>query len=97
MVIVMLCHGVPVNGVLRRTASSVWATQTPAAEPISSDALPVDGSTALPELLRFLPLHSQPDKSSDLSTTLLPNNASDLLESLVLLVSPDEATRFADE
>ena len=55
------------------------ATQTPVAEPIYSDALLVDGSTALPEPLCFLPLHSQPDKSSDLSTTLSPDNASDLL------------------
>jgi len=55
-------------------------------------ALPVDGSTVLPELLHFLPLHSRTDKSSDLSaTTLSPDNASDLLELPVLLVSPDGA------
>jgi len=67
------------------------ATRTPAAEPISSVTLPVDGSTVLPEPLRFLPFHSQADKSSDLSTTKLsPDIASDLLEAPELPVLPDE-------
>jgi len=51
------------------------ATRTPMAVPVSSVALLV-----LPEPLRFLPLHSQLDKSSDLSTTLPPDTASNLLE-----------------
>jgi len=43
-------------------------TPTRAAEPVSSVALPVVSSTALPKPLRFLPLHSLADKSSDLSS-----------------------------
>ena len=69
------------------------ATQTRAAEPISSDALPVDSSIARPKPLRFLPLHSLVDRSSDLSpSTLTPDFASDQLEAPELPVSPDEAT-----
>ena len=68
-----------------------WVTQTPTAEPISSITLPADGSTALPVPLRFLPLHSRANKSSDLSTTIsTPDSASDLLEAPVLPVSPSE-------
>jgi len=72
MVTVMPCHGVPVNVVLRRTVSMQcpWVTRTHAAAPISSDALPVDGSTVLRAPLRFLPLHSQTDKSSLFSQQL---------------------------
>jgi len=44
------------------------ATPTPAAVPISCDALPTDGPTALLVPLRFLPLHSWTDKSPDLSS-----------------------------
>jgi len=69
-----------------------WATPTLAAEPISCDALSADGTTVLLAPLCFLPLHSQTDKSSDLS---LPNSpldiASDLLEAPELLVLPSEA------
>jgi len=69
------------------------ATPTHTAKPISSVALPVEGSTELPKPLRFLLLHSRADKSSDLSTTKLsPDIASELLEVPELPVSPDEAT-----
>jgi len=61
------------------------------AAPVSSTALPVDGSIALPEPLRFLPLHSQPNESADSSPISSPDNASDLLESPVSPVLPDEA------
>jgi len=70
-----------------------WEPTTGAAEPVSSVALPVDSSTALPTPLRFLPLHSLADKSSDLSPNkLMPDFASDPLEMPELPVSPDEAT-----
>jgi len=66
---------------------------THTAEPISSVALPVKGSTVLPVPLRFLPLHSRADKSPDLSfTKLSPDIAFNLLEAPELPVSPDEVT-----
>jgi len=69
------------------------ATPTIAAEPISCDALLVHGTTALPAPLRFLPLHSQTDRSSDLSLfNVPPDIASDLLEAPELPVLPSEAT-----
>jgi len=53
----------------------------------------VDGSTALPAPIRFKPLYSQTDKSSDLSPTRGAHDfASDPLEAPELPVSPDEAT-----
>jgi len=68
------------------------ATPTPAAAQVSCDALPADGTTALPAPLRFLPLHSRADQSADLSPTSSPPDiASDLLEVPVFPVSPSEA------
>ena len=56
-------------------------TWTHAAEPMSCDALLADGLRALPAPLHFLPLHSQADKSSDLSIHKPPSDiAPDLLE-----------------
>jgi len=69
------------------------ATPTLAAAPVSCDALPADSTTALPAPLRFLPLHSQTNKSSDLSPTSSPLDiASDLLEAPAFPVLPNKAT-----
>jgi len=49
--------------------------------PVSCEALPADSTTVLPAPLRFLPLHSQADASTDPSTASAPTNiASDYLE-----------------
>jgi len=66
------------------------ATRTPVAELVSSAALPADDSTLLPELLCFLPLHAQPDKSPDLPPSS-SDTASNQMESPVHPVSSDEA------
>jgi len=71
-----------------------WEPLTRAAKLVSSIALPVDSSTALPKLLRFLLLHSLADKSSDLSTHKSTSDyASDHLEVPELPVSPDDTTQ----
>jgi len=57
------------------------ATPVLAAAPVSCEALLADSSTALPAPLRFLPLHSPADASTDLSTACAPTDiASDYLE-----------------
>ena len=57
------------------------ATPALAAATVSCEALPAESSDALPAPLRFLPLHSQADASSDSSITFAPTDiASDHLE-----------------
>jgi len=69
------------------------ATQALADDPVFCEALPVDGSTALPVPIHFRPLYSQTDMSSDLSNAKsTPNSVSDPLEAPELPVSLDEAT-----
>jgi len=69
------------------------ATPSLAANPVVCEALPVDSSGELPAPIRFKPLYSHADSSSDLSMaqgTL--DLASDQTEVPVLPVSTDEAT-----
>jgi len=69
------------------------ATPALAAAPVSCDALMADSTTVLPAPLRFLPLHSQTDESTDPSIASAPTDiASDHLEVRALPVPPCEAT-----
>jgi len=93
MVTAIRCHGVPVRGAWRQTASSVGGQPRHWLQPVSCDALPADSTTVLPEPLRFLPLHSQADESADSSSASAPiDTASDPLEVPALPVLPCEAT-----
>jgi len=69
------------------------ATLALAAAPVSCEGLPADSTTVLPAPLRFLPLHSQADASTDSSMASAPTDtASDYLEVQALPVPPCEAT-----
>jgi len=69
------------------------ATPTLAVAPVSCDALPADSTSVLPAPLRFLPLHSQADESTDPSIGSAPTDiVSDHLEVPALPVPPCEAT-----
>jgi len=81
----------------RSSETDCWqcprATSTPAAVPISCEALSADSSTALPAPLRFPPCHTQMERSLDLIlSTGLSDSASDFLEAPVFPVSPSDAT-----
>jgi len=69
------------------------ATSTPAAVPISCEALSADSSTALPAPLCFPPRHTQAERSPDLILSMgLSDSASNFLEAPVFPVSPSDAT-----
>jgi len=69
------------------------ATSTPAAVPISCEALSADSSTVLPTPLRFPPRHTQTEWSLDLIPSMgLSDSAPDFPEAPVFPVSPSDAT-----
>jgi len=81
MGIVTHCHGAHVRSLETDCQQCRRAAPALAAAPVSCGALPADSTTVLPAPLRFLPLHSQADASTDPSTALGPTDiASDYLE-----------------
>jgi len=68
------------------------ATPAPADDLVTCDALPVDSFAAFPVPIRFKPLYSQTDGSSDLPlANLTSSSASDPMEAPALPVSPSDA------
>jgi len=78
---------------LTRCQQCTKATPSLAADPVVCEALPFDSSSELPAPIRFKPLYSHADSSSDLSMAQeIPDLVSDQMEVPVLPVSREEAT-----